>query len=77
MEKASREMERAPLAKALGNSMAIAITAVSEGHRAVECPELRQQQGVRYVSDYDQGAPTTQVAFMVTDFEGTQVDYWH
>ena len=47
------------------------------GHRAFDCPEPRQQQGVGYVSDYYQGAPSTQVAFMVTDFEVTQVDSRH
>ena len=46
------------------------------GHRIADCPEPRQQQGVRYVSEYYQ--PTTdRVAVMVTDHASTNVDYRH
>ena len=45
------------------------------GHRIADCPEPRQQHGVRYVSDYYQNATSSQVAFMLTNAEDTQVDY--
>ena len=44
------------------------------GHRIADCPEPRQQQGVRYVSEYYQPS-TSQLTFMVTDHAATQVDY--
>ena len=43
------------------------------GHRAADCSEPKQQQGVRYVSDYYQ-QPTPMV-FMLTTLEDSNVDY--
>ena len=48
------------------------------GHRAYDCPEPKKQQhGVRYVYDQYQSSyqNAQQVAFIVTDLEGAQVDY--
>ena len=46
------------------------------GHRIADCPEPRQNQGVRYISEYYQ--PTAdRLAFMVTDHASTNVDYRH
>ena len=47
------------------------------GHRAYDCTEpKKQQQGVGYVDQYQNSYQNTQqMAFMVTDMEGAQVDY--